>query len=530
MEATHEENRTSSLHQWASKLTITPDDVDELINLLLERESPMDSHELALALLERKLSAETEALRDRYADAAMYNPARSYEIGQRVIFPTMQFATATVEDIRTGDNHEYGDFKVMRVLFDDEQVAREFAADLKTDHKLKFEEDEAYPLPGENEFTAEEVLEANGEDIINDLEQMLVESRSLAYVGKKWFPRDLLIDVDEGSQHLADAVLDMANGGPLTTEAILEGMGGIGNAPHSLQVFSMNYALKDDDRFDEVGPAGQVMWYLSRKEPEAVRQIPAPLRYTPIEAERDLLTPEMLALEAEIADELSTHLKPTNTRLEEATFTLIYPHRRAGTLPLNIHTRQVFPTSRRAPRIYVTLVDGQDGEEYIGWVVHRDHYVYGLESFYNKHKVPIGGFVNVRKGEEPGKIVVDIPAYRPRSEYIRLVVPKVDKLTFEDHKRNIGSEYDDLMIIGLEELEAVDAVIQQMQQRKSIVALMKMLLPALGRLTPQATVHVRTLYSALNVVRRCPPGPIMAALNANPDFENLGGHYWHLTE
>src|SRR5690606_6629437 len=171
--------------------------------------------------------------------------------------------------------------------------------------------DESYPLPGENAFTAEEVLNVSGEDIINDLEQMLVESRSLAYVGKKWFPRDLLIELDEGYQHLADAVLDMAEGGPLTTEAILEGMGGIGNAPLSLQVFSMNYALKDDDRFDEVGPAGQVMWYLTRQEPEAVRQIPMPLRYTPVEVERDMLTPEMLALEAEIADELSTHLKAT---------------------------------------------------------------------------------------------------------------------------------------------------------------------------------------------------------------------------
>lgn len=530
MEATQEENLTSSVQQWASRLTITADDVDELINLLLERETPMDSHELALALIERKLATETETVRDRYADAAMYNPSQSYEVGQRVIFPAMQFATATVDEVRTGQNPDYGDFKVIRVLFDDEQTAREFAAELKSEHKLNFESDESYPLPGENAFTADEVLRVSGEDIINELEQMLVESRSLAYVGKKWFPRDLLIELDEGFQHLADAVLDMAEGGPLTTEAILEGMGGIGNAPLSLQVFSMNYALKDDERFDEVGPAGQVMWYLTRQEPEAVRQIPMPLRYTPIEVERDDLTPEMLALEAEIADELSTHLKATS-KIDQATFTLIYPHRRAGTLPLNIHTRQIFPTARRAPRIYVTLVDGQDGEEYIGWVVHREHYVYGLEPFYNKHQVPIGGYVSVRKGEEPGKIVVDIPAHRPRSEYIRLVVPKGDGLAFEDHKRNIGSDFDDLMIIGIENLAEVDAIIQQaQQQRKSIIPLMKMLLPALGKLTPQGTVHVRTLYSALNVLRRCPPGPIMAALNENPDFENVGGHYWRLAE
>jgi hypothetical protein len=517
--------------QWLETLTITTEDIDELINLLLERETPMDSRELALALIERKLTQEAEDLRGKYEDAAMYNPSRTYEVGQRVIFPAMQFATAIVQDVRAGANPDYGDFSVITVQFDEDNTTREFATDLKSDHKLSFEADENYPVPGENNFTAEDVIEAGDEDIINELEQMLVESRSLAYVGKKWFPRDLLIEVNEGYQHLADAVLDMANGGPLTTTEILEGMGGIGNSPMSLQVFSMNYALKDDDRFDEVGPAGQVLWYLSRQEPEAVRQIPAPLRYSPVDAERDLLTPEMLALEAEIADELSTNLKPSSTKRDEATFTLIYPHRRAGTLPLNIHTRQIFPTARRAPRIYVTLVDGQDGEEYVGWVVHRENYVYGLEPFYSKHKVPIGGFVSVRRGDADGKIVVDIPAHRPRSEYIRLIVPKGDSFTFEDHKRNIGSDFDDLMIIGIENLQEVDTLIQQtQQQRKSITSLMKMLLPALGKLTPQGTVHVRTLYSALNVLRRCPPGPIMATLNANPDFENVGGHYWRLAE
>jgi hypothetical protein len=521
----------NAAQQWAESLEITTDDIDELINLLLERETPMDSRELVLALIERKLAEEAEALRGKYEDAAIYNPSHTYEIGQRIIFPAMEFATATVQGIRVGTNPDYGDFNVITVQFDDSDSAREFATELKSDHKLSFESDDNYPVPGENTFTAEEVIEAGGEDIINELEQMLVESRSLAYVGKKWFPRDLLIEVDEGYQHLADAVLDMSNGGPLTTTEILEGMGGIGNAPMSLQVFSMNYALKDDDRFDEVGPAGQVLWYLSRQEPEAVRQIPAPLRYTPVEVDRDLLTPDMLALEAEIADELSTHLKPGGGKRDEANFTLIYPHRRAGTLPLNIHTRQIFPTARRAPRIYVTLVDGQDGEEYVGWVVHRENYVYGLEPFYAKHKVPIGGFVSVRRGEEAGKIVVDIPAHRPRSEYIRLIVPKGDTVTFEDHKRNIGSDFDDLMIIGIENLQEVDAVIHQaQQQRKSIVSLMKMLLPALGKLTPQGTAHVRTLYSALNVLRRYPPGPIMTTLNANPDFENVGGHYWRLAE
>ena len=51
-------------------------------------------------------------------------------------------------------------------------------------------------------------------------------------------------------------------------------------------------------------------------------------------------------------------------------------------------------------------------------------------------------------------------------------------------------------------------------------------LQALAPLSPQGAVHLKTLYSALNVLRRCPPGPLMAALVANPEFEHVGDHYW----
>ncbi|MBC8172110.1 MAG: hypothetical protein H7X77_10575 [Anaerolineae bacterium] len=516
--------------QWATSLTITPEDIDYLINYLLERELPMSSRELALALIEHKLAREATALEDRYQDIKVYNPSQHYEVGQKVIFPALEYAAAVVEEVRPGDNPLYGDFKVIAVSFEGDASRREFATALASSHKLSADNDTMLPLPGKNEFNAEEVLDANDEDIISELEQQLVESRNLAYVGKKWFPADLLLDVNEGHLHLADAVLDMAGSIPQTTDDILDALGGLGDAPRPLQVFSMNYALKDDERFDEVGPAGQVLWYLTRQEPEAVRQTPLPLRYTPIEYDRGMLSAEMVALETEIADELSTQLKPTTTRLTEANFVLTYPHRRAGTIPLNTQTRQIFPTARRAPRIYVTLVDGQDQEEYVGWIVHRENYVFGLEAFYQKHHVPIGGFVVVRPGSDPGKIVVDIPAHRPRSEYIRLIVPKNDQINFEDHKRYIGSDFDDLMIIGVDDLQGLDTLIHQAnQQRKTLVSILKMLLPALGKLTPQGTVHVRTLYSAVNVLRRCPPGPIMATLNANPDFENVGGHYWRLS-
>ncbi|HRF94562.1 MAG TPA: hypothetical protein PLZ51_05205, partial [Aggregatilineales bacterium] len=80
---------------------------------------------------------------------------------------------------------------------------------------------------------------------------------------------------------------------------ILEQMGGIGDSPVSLQVLSLNYALNQDARFDEVGPAGKVLWYLSRMEPAEVKEAPPYLRYTPIEYDLRLISPQMANYEAE---------------------------------------------------------------------------------------------------------------------------------------------------------------------------------------------------------------------------------------
>jgi hypothetical protein len=379
------------------------------------------------------------------------------------------------------------------------------------------------------ELSPDDILQAGRDEVVAKLEERLREHDDLIVLTGKWFPRSLVLDVNVGHLNLAEAVLDMIGGGPLPTEHILDQIGGLGDTPIELQIFSMNYALNEDSRFDEVGPAGQVLWYLTQLEPQEVRQIPAMLRYLPIEYDHSLLTPDMLALEAEIGDELSPD-HGDSISVTEARVTLIYPHRRLGTLPLSRPMRQIFPTARRTPRIWITLVDGQDGEEYTGWVVHNERYIVGLNKFYRKHRLPIGAYVTARNGEEPDKFIINFAAYRPRSEWIRLIVPQQGQINFENSKRAIGAEYDELMILGADDLQAVDDLFQNaQQQKKSLTSILRTIIPPLGRLTPQGTVHAKTLYSAVNVMRRCPPGPILATLVANPDFQNVGGQYWKLS-
>jgi len=519
-----------SSRQWARDFSVEPEDVDYLLNILLEKETPLSSRELAALLVERKLAAEAQAFHQQYADAVVYDPSRRYEVGERIIFPSHGHAIATVSAIRAGDNPEYGDFSVISVDFPDAPAPREFAAELRQPHALNADNDlNTVVLPGSHDFTAADVMKESGDALEFQVELALEQTDGLVVLARQWFPLDLMIGVDLGALNLAEAALEMNEGGPLHTAEILEVIGSIGNAPQSLQEFSLNYALNQDSRFDEVGPAGEVLWYLTSHEPKGVHEKPPMLRYEPLEYQRSALTPGMVALEREIDDELSR--LSNNEAATEGVATLIYPHRRAGTLPLNSTLRDVFPTAQRAPRIYVTLVDGQDGEEYVGWVVHEEDYVLGLGAFYEKHQVPVGAVIKARQDGTPGRIVLDLHTYKPRIEYVTVFSLKDNQPTFESLKRPIGMDFDDQMILGVEQVAQIDALADSRgMHSRQISSLLKTLITPLGALTPQGAVHAKTLYSAVNVLRRCPPGPIFATLHSNPDFENVGGDYWRLSE
>jgi hypothetical protein len=60
---------------------------------------------------------------------------------------------------------------------------------------------------------------------------------------------------------------------------------------------------------------------------------------------------------------------------------------------------------------------------------------------------------------------------------------------------------------------------------RSIESLLRELFPELAELNPQQTVHAKTLYSAINMLRRVPPGPLFAELVTNPVFVSVGDYY-----
>ena len=143
------------------------------------------------------------------------------------------------------------------------------------------------------------------------------------------------------------------------------------------------------------------------------------------------------------------------------------------------------------------------------------------------NQIPVGGFLQVQPGPEPGTFLLGYDRRRPQREWVRLASVKDTRLQFELMRRSIPCGYDDLLIVGTDVVTAVDTHARRAAQLNlSVGALLTEVFPSLAGLTPQNTVHAKTLYSAVNMLRRVPPGPIFAELVRNPAFKPVGDHYW----
>jgi len=514
------QSQTQTQKYWVSKFEVTESDIEQINNHLLEVERPKTSSELALVVMKSRVAREKNEIKQRLAGRSVYQPKEQYEKGDELVFPALNFAYGEVVGVRKGQNPEAGEFSVIKVDVDGKE--REFAAELPVNHILNQTDGSIFEAL---EMTsAEDLHMLYGSAVAATIEETLTENEAFVRLADKWFLKGLLTEVNVGHLNLAEAVLEINDGGPLRPEEILPDLELGDDAPLETQAFSLNYALLQDDRFDEVAPSGQVGWYLRRMEPQGVRETPERLAYDPIPFEKDALTPELRLLIRELDDEWSELERgPAG---QPVLLTLTYPHRWAGTLPLSARTRPLFPAGR-SPRQRVTFLNEHTEDEIEGWVVEDERYVYGLEEWYQENEIPVGGFISLRPGPEPGVILLDYDRRRGQREWVRLASVEDGRLKFELDRRTIACGYDDLMIVGTDFVAAVDALWREaVAKERPITSLLKEIFPELADLNPQNTVHAKTLYSAINLLRRMPPGPLFAELATNPIWVSVGDHYW----
>ncbi len=211
---------------------------------------------------------------------------------------------------------------------------------------------------------------------------------------------------------------------------------------------------------------------------------------------------------------------------------LIFPHWRVGTLPLASRIRHLFPTAYEAPRIRFTLVDGENSESFPAWVVRNKRYVYGLKDWYARRGLQPGSIIRVQRGSQPGEVILHSDVRRSSREWVRTVLVGSDGgVVFAMLKQIVQSHYDERMVIAIPDLDALDQIWEQPgKDHQPFERVVVNMVRELSKLNPQGHVHATELYAALNVVRRCPPGPILALMASRSWFVHVGDLHFRLNE
>ena len=98
-------------------------------------------------------------------------------------------------------------------------------------------------------------------------------------------------------------------------------------------------------------------------------------------------------------------------------------------------------------------------------------------------------------------------------------------------KQPVSSVVDDRMAISIPDPEALDETwTQSARPGASLVKIVIQTVRELARLNPQSHVHASELYAAINIIRRCPPGPILALLATRPNFIHVGDLHYRFVE
>lgn len=502
-------------------------DFEFIFNLLLEREVPLSTSDLVNELIPFKISEEIERIKKENSQMGeVYMPKNDYSPGDVVAFPSVDLIKGKVISKRKGFNPDIESFNVIEVLLED-GAQKIFACSLEN-HPLNqvFEAETSNP-----NYDPEFVMNTYGSSLLQKLEDFLSDNEDLVRIAGNWFPRALLVDVNAGHLNLAEAVLEEAHGGPLDAIKLLKQVELSADVHQKLLEFSFDLALQEDDRFDEVGPSGKVLWFLRDLEPDDVKKAPIYLKYDQKTKITDDIKQFFQMFEGNLYDELDSWDFSENDQIE-AKISLIFPHWRSGTLPLSNTLSNMFPTAYEAPRVRFTFIDEDEGSSFPGWVVRSDKYVYGLKEWYEKKELIPGNFVSIRKGSKEGEIIVRIEKSRQNREWLKTILVGTDHgIVFAMLKHPVTASFNERMAIAIPDVATIDELwTSQVYSKEPIEKTIFRIMRELSKLNPQGQVHAQELYSAVNIIRRCPPSIVMTYLTESRNIFHLGDLYFRIQE
>ena len=520
-------HRQTQTREYWSAYQFTQDDADFLSNLLLEAGTPKPLGELTQSVICHRVDKEAAEIRRDLEQRTIYQPKKTYKIGEELVFPALQLAAGRVVEQRPGHRPDKSPFDVIVVEMSS-GARREFAANYQWPHRLN-DDNVLAALNDDGELsTPEQLNELYGAHVSEVINAGLAQNNEFLRIGAEWFLRVLMAEVNIGHLNLAEAVLDMSAGGPLPTDTILRELGLPPDIADNLQEISLNSALARDERFDNVSlDDGVSSWFLRRLEPHEVRGIPAalvPAKYT---GDRTI-TEELRTLATELDDELDRDALAATEPQESASLVLTFPHRRAGTLGWSSRVAAVLPSVSKA-RVPVTFQDRVTGKQFVVWLVRDGHYIFGLADWYKQNDLPAGGIHGqLQRGPTNNVVLIDYKRRRPKREWVRVATSRDNRLRLETAQRAVACDFDELMSVFVDNLTLLDSL--RGESPRDVAQAVREAFPEIAKLSPQGNVHARTLYAVVNVITRASAIDVFAALQSSGAYMPVGDNYWHLSE
>lgn len=520
------QRRTQTAAYWQDQFQVTSQDLGRIYDLILDAGQPTPVAALVRTLIDDHRRREEARIQTELARGPVYQPSDQYQVGQEITFPALDYAWGTVVGTRPARNPTYGDFVAIQVQLEGDARVREFASALHGEHPLNRKEGQpGAAAPGEW-MSSDELYEAYGSAVVAKLEAALREHEEFVQFGDDWFLKELLVEINPGHLNIAEALVEV-KAKPVPTPELMADLDLPAEVPEAIRLLSVKRALEADSRFDNVGDAGRDIWYLRRLAPDPVINPPGRLQLRLEPYRRQDISKELLLIEREInAEGGEAELAVPARPIYRTALVLTYPHWRSGTVPLTPRTSGLFPrpTSHYTP---VILVDGQSGDRMQGWVASDGLFVYGFQEWFRRYSLLPGAVVKLERTRDPRVINVDLEPQRLRRIWVKVAVAQGEAITFENRKLPISFQFDDQMLLGEDSSAPADELEARVRERdESVLQISLRLMPELMKLSPQGTVHAKTILSAVNLLRRTPPGPLFALMSTEPGFVPMGGGYW----
>lgn len=504
-------------------------DIERVYAYMLEKGEAAPTAELAQTVIGARSQEEQERRARLNSTAQLYQPKTAYQVGQRLIFSTMNDVEGTVTSLRPSDNPRVTPYQVAGISFADGKTL-EFATAYEGAHPLN----EAKPVVlGAADETPEEIYKRFGPNIERALVNRLRADKEFVEQTGSWLLRDALTGIDEFGLNILEAAIEQDNKGMTTLElaTILKNDAGMNleldGAKRDTTLFSLNFALTRDERFVDVGPRQETRWFLNRLVPSDVLATPRVLQFARVSRYDDALPPELETILADMQDDNNDE-EISDRPAANVNLVLTYPHRRAGSLPLTEGVRAFFPNADKP--MLVTLVDEYNVRIPV-WVVPEDNYLFGLKAWYDKNKMNPGAQLELAPRDEPFTAAIRFqPRREGKSLWVRTAKVENLRLTFGTTPRPVAFKYDEEMLIVAEDQNGLDKLTASNYGDRALEQLLLDIFPELVKLGGGSSIHAKTLYSAVNFAKRVGARAVFSALMNGDAFTFTSGGYFVLQQ